>query len=212
MRTISVKAELKTGTGKKVNRDLRAQDRVPGVIYGGKEEVAFHAALLDLRPIVYTADFMIVEIEVDGNKHRCILKDLQFDVVTDKLTHIDFLELVDDKKVIADLPLRFLGTPLGVSRDGGRLELKMNTLRVRTYPKYLVENIEVNISKLRLLQNLRVEDVQVENMEVMNPLRQPVASITLTRSLRQAGVTTGATVSDDDEEEEEGEEETASEE
>ncbi len=201
MKTISVSAELRSDMGKKASRDLRAQDRVPGIIYGGEKEIAFHAKFLDLRPIVYTGDFMITEIEVDGTTYKCILKDLQFDVVTDKLTHVDFLELVDGKKVIAELPLNFVGQPIGVTRDGGRLVLKMNTLKVRTYPKYLVENIEVDISKLRLLQNVRVEDVKVENIEVMNPPRQPIASITLTRVLRQAGTTDA-----DDDEDEEGEE------
>lgn len=206
MKTISVSAELRTDMGKKASRDLRAQDRVPGIIYGGEKEIPFHAKFLDLRPIVYTGDFMITEIEIDGTTYRCILKDLQFDSVTDNLTHVDFLELVDGKKVIAELPLNFVGQPIGVTRDGGRLVLKMNTLKVRTYPKYLVENIEVDISKLRLLQNVRVEDVKVENIEVMNPPRQPIASITLTRVLRQVGST-----SDDDYDEtedgEEGEEE-----
>lgn len=203
MRTISVKAELRTDMGKKASRDLRAQDRVPGIIYGGEKEIAFHAKAYDLRPVIYTADFMIVELEIDGKKYKCILKDLQFDVVTDKLSHVDFLELVEGKKVIAELPLNFVGQPIGVTRDGGRLVLKMNTLKVRTYPKDLVENIEVDISKLRLLQNVRVEDVKVENMEVMNAPRQPVASITLTRTLRQSGVSASSISDDEDEEENE---------
>lgn len=208
MKTISVQAELRTDRGKKASRDLRAQDRVPGIIYGGEKEISFHAKAYDLRPVVYTADFIIVELEVEGKKYKCILKDLQFDVVTDQLSHIDFLELVEGKKVIAELPLNFVGQPIGVTRDGGRLEIKMNTLKVRTYPKDLVENIEVDISKLRLLQNVRVEDVKVENMEVMNALRQPVASVTLTRTLRQSGVSAASLNLDEDDEEVEEEENT----
>lgn len=206
MKTISVNAELRTDRGKKASRDLRAQDRVPGIIYGGEKEIAFHAKINDLRPIIYTGDFFIAELTVDGSTYKCILKDLQFDVVTDRLTHVDFLELVDGKKVIAEVPLNFVGQPKGVVLDGGRLVLKMNTLKVRTYPKYLVENIEVDITNLRLMGNLRVEDVVVENMEVMNPPRQPVASVTMTRELRQIGA--GAAADEDDEDVEEDEEAT----
>lgn len=206
MNTISVNAELRTDRGKKASRDLRAQDRVPGIIYGGEKEIAFHAKLNDLRPIIYTGDFMIVEVNVDGQTYKCILKDLQFDVVTDRLIHVDLLELVDGKKVIAEIPLNFVGQPKGVVLEGGRLVLKMNTLKIRTYPKYLVENIEVDITNLRLMGNLRVEDVVVENMEVMNPPRQPVASVTMTRELRQIGA--GAAADEDDEDVEEDEEAT----
>src|SRR5690606_5593451 len=113
------------------------------------------------------------------------MKDLQFDVVTDDLSHIDFLELVDDRKVIADLPLKFVGQPEGV-KAGGRLVTKMNSLKVRTLPKYLVEAIEVNIEDLELNGNVRVEDGNAENMEVMNSPRIPIASVVMTRALRQA--------------------------
>jgi large subunit ribosomal protein L25 len=112
------------------------------------------------------------------------MKDLQFDVVTDSLTHIDFLELVDDKKVVANLPLKFVGQPEGV-KAGGRLEIKMKTIRVRTLPKYLKSTIEVNIASLKLNENMRVQDIPAENMELMNSPRIPIASIVMTRALKQ---------------------------
>ncbi|RYZ39441.1 MAG: 50S ribosomal protein L25, partial [Sphingobacteriales bacterium] len=140
---------------------------------------------LALRPLVYTPDFMLAEISVDGATHRCILKDLQFDVVTDELSHIDFLELHEDRKVVANLPLKFVGASEGV-KAGGRFEVKMKTIKVRTLPKYLVEAIEVNIEKLQIGGNVRVQDVVSDNMEVMNSPRIPVASVVTTRALRQA--------------------------
>ena len=113
------------------------------------------------------------------------MKDLQFDVVTDELNHIDFLELNEDRKVVADLPLKFVGTSEGV-KAGGRFEVKMKTLKVRTLPKYLKEAIEVSIDGLQIGGNIRVQDVQAENMEIMNSPRIPVASVVTTRALRQA--------------------------
>lgn len=185
MRTVVIEGQRRNELGRKATRDLRAQGLVPGVIYGAKEQVAFTCSLNDLKPIVYTPDFMEVDIKIDGATHRCILKDLQFDVVTDSLIHIDFLELVDDKKVIATLPLKFIGQSAGV-KAGGRLEIKMKSLKVRTYPKYLQESIEVDISNLMINENIRVEDIVADNMEKMMPGRQPIAAVVMTRALRQA--------------------------
>ena len=185
MKAVVIEGQPRSGTGKKAARDLRSQGQVLGVIYGGKEEVHFSAPVLAFRSIVYTPEFLIAEIKVNGNTHRCILKDIQFDVVTDALNHIDFLELVEDKKIIANLPLKFVGQSEGV-KAGGRLEVKMKTLKVRTYPKHLVENIPVDITNLQLNGNIRVEDIKVDNIELMNSPRQPIASVVMTRALRQA--------------------------
>jgi len=95
------------------------------------------------------------------------------------------LELVEDKKVTAELPFIFEGQPAGV-KAGGRLQLRLKKIKVRTYPKYLADGIKVDISDLQLNGNLRVEDIKVENMELMMPGRQPVASVVMTRALRQA--------------------------
>lgn len=185
MKTIVINGQAREDKGKKAARTLRAQGLVPGVIYGGQEEIHFSAPLLTFRSLVYSPEFQIAEITVDGKTYRTILKDIQFDVVTDTLSHIDFLELVEDKKVIANLPLKIVGQSVGV-KAGGRLVVKMNTLKVRTYPKHLVENLEVDITNLQLNGNIRVEDVKFENGDVLMPLRQPVASVVMTRALRQA--------------------------
>lgn len=185
MKTVAINAQVREGKGKQAARTLRAEGLVPGVIYGGTEEVHFAAPILSLRSLVYSPEFQIAEITIDGKVYRTIMKDLQFDVVTDTLTHIDFLELVDDRKVIANLPLKIVGQSVGV-KAGGRLVVKMNSLKVRTYPKYFVENIEVDITNLQLNGNIRVEDVKFENGEVLMPARQPVASVVMTRALRQA--------------------------
>lgn len=184
MKSITIEGVLRTESGKKATRQLRSQQLVPGVIYGGKKEVNFSAPASALKPIVYTANFMLAEINVDGATYKCILKDLQFDKVTDELNHVDFLELVDDKKVIATLPLKYVGTPAGV-KAGGKLVTKMKAIKVKTLPKYLKEVVEVDISSLELNGNLRVQDIPAENMEVMNSPRIPIASVTMTRQLKQ---------------------------
>ena len=185
MKSVKIAGVTRTELGKKATRQLRSEEQVPAVIYGGKETIHFSAPVMDFRTLVYTPEFQIAEITVDGKTYRAIMKDIQFDVVTDDLNHIDFLELVDDRKVVANLPLKFVGQSQGV-KDGGRLELKMKSLQVRTYPKYLKAAIEVSIDNLQLHGNIRVQDVIAENMEIMNSPRIPVASVVTTRALRQA--------------------------
>ena len=184
MKTITIEGQLRTEIGKQATRQLRSEEKVPGVIYGGAKEVNFSAPATAFKTLVYTPDFQLAEIKVDGTAYRCILKDLQFDKVTDALIHADFLELVDDKKVIATIPIKFTGAAKGV-KDGGKLITKMKALKIKTYPKYLKENIEVDLTDLELNGNVRVEDVKSENYEILNSPRIPIASIVLTRQLKQ---------------------------
>lgn len=185
MKSVKIEGKLRSDLGKKATRQLRSNDEVPAVIYGGNETIHFSAPVMAFRSLVYTPDFQIAEISVDGKTYRTIVKDLQFDVLTDVLSHVDLLELVEGKKVVANLPIKFVGTPQGV-KDGGRLVTKLKGVTVRTEPKYLVEAIEVNIENLQLLGNVRVEDVKADNMEIMNSPRIPIASVITTRALRQA--------------------------
>jgi large subunit ribosomal protein L25 len=191
MKTITIEGQLRTEHGKSATRQLRSQELVPGVIYGGAQEINFAAPAKAFKGLVYTPNFQLAEVTVDGKTYRCILKDLQFDKVTDELIHIDLLELVEDKKVIATIPLKFTGTAAGV-KEGGRLVTKMKALKVKTYPRYLREQIEVKIDDLEIGGNIRVEDVQVENYEILNSPRIPIASVVTTRQLRQEEATAPA--------------------
>jgi len=191
MKTITIEGQLRTEHGKSATRQLRSQELVPGVIYGGAQEINFAAPAKAFKGLVYTPNFQLAEVTLDGKTYRCILKDLQFDKVTDELLHIDLLELVEDKRVIATIPLKFTGAPVGV-KEGGRLIIKMKALKVKTYPKYLREQIEVNLDHLEIGGNIRVEDVQIENYEILNSPRIPIASVATTRQLRQEESTTPA--------------------
>ena len=189
MKTITIEGQLRTEYGKSATRQLRSQDLVPGVIYGGAQEISFVAPAKALKPLVYTPEFQFADVSVDGTTYRCILKDLQFDKVSDELIHIDLLELVEDKKVVASIPLKYTGTASGV-RAGGRLVTKMKALKVKTYPKHLKEHIEVAVDALEIGENLRVEDVKDENYEILNSPRIPIASVVMTRQLKQEEAST----------------------
>jgi large subunit ribosomal protein L25 len=184
MKTITIEGKLRTATGKTAARQLRSQDLVPGVIYGGATEVNFSVPAIALKPFIYTPDFQLIQVNIEGNSYTCILKDLQFNKVTDKLTHIDLLELVEGKKVTATIPLKFVGTSVGV-KAGGKLELRLKSVKVKTLPKFLRENIEVDITNLELNANIRVQDIVADNYEILNSPRIPIASVTMTRQLKQ---------------------------
>ena len=190
MKTITIEGQLRTEHGKQATRQLRSEGNVPGVIYGGTKELSFSAPVTAFKTLVYTPDFQLAEVNIDGKSYRCILKDLQFDKVSDELIHVDFLELVEDKKVIATIPIKFTGSPAGV-KAGGKLITKIKSLKVKTFPKYLQENIKVDLTDLELNGNVRVQDVQVEHYEVLNSPRIPIASIVLTRELKQEESTSG---------------------
>lgn len=184
MKTITIEGQLRSEIGKKATRQLRSEKQVPGVIYGGPEGINFFAPETDFNALVYTPEFQLAEIKVGDKPYRCVLKDLQFDPVTDQLIHVDFLELVEDKKVTITLPVKFVGQPVGV-KSGGRLVTKLKTLKVRTLPKHIKESIEVNVENLELNKNIRVRDVKEESFEILNSPRIPVASVVATRELRQ---------------------------
>src|SRR6187431_3064721 len=188
MKTITIEGQLRTEFGKKATRQLRLEEKVPAVIYGGAQEINFAALATNFKNIVYTPDFMVVEAKIDGNSYRCVLKDLQFDKVSDQLIHVDFLELVEDKKVTVTLPIKFTGAPSGV-KAGGKLVTKIKSLKVKLLPKFLRENIELDITNLELNENIRVQDVKADNMEIMNSPRIPIASVTMTRQLKQEEAT-----------------------
>jgi len=189
MKTITIEGQLRTEHGKSATRQLRSQELVPGVIYGGAQEINFSAPAKAFKGLVYTPNFQLADVSVEGKTYRCILKDLQFDKVSDALIHVDLLELVEDKKVIATIPLKYVGAAAGV-KAGGRLVSKMKALKVKTYPRYLKEQIEVNINDLEIGGNLRVEDVKDPNYEILNSPRIPIVSVVTTRALRQEETTT----------------------
>jgi large subunit ribosomal protein L25 len=184
MKTITIEGQIRTEFGKAATRQLRSEEKVPAVIYGGAKEINFSAPASAFKSIVYTPEFMLAEINVEGKSYKCVLKDIQFGKVSDQLIHVDFLELVGDKKVSVNIPLKFTGVPAGV-KEGGKLMVKMKSLKVKTLPEHLLENIEMDLTDLKLNENVRVQDVKAANMEILNSPRIPVASVTMTRQLKQ---------------------------
>ncbi len=184
MESIAIKGNKRTDLGKRAAKLARQTNEVPCVIYGGENVVHFTAPVLDFTKLVYTADFNLVEIEVDGKTYKCILKDMQFHPVTDNLMHIDFLELVDGQAIKVELPVRFKGQAPGV-KTGGKLYQKLRTVKIKTTPEHLVDELLVDVSELQLGQSIRVRDIEIsKEMEMMTTPGIPVASVEVPRALR----------------------------
>jgi large subunit ribosomal protein L25 len=185
MNTITIEGQLRSETGKKGARAVRSKEQVPGVIYGGSTNVLFSAEQKTLKPFIYTPEFMLAEVSVDGKKYKTILKDLQFDRVTDKLIHLDLLELVPGKTLLATVPLKFTGTSVGV-KNGGRFVASVKGVKVKCTPETLRECLEVDITNLEIGKNLRIQDIKAEGMTLMQSPRIPICSVVTTRALKQA--------------------------
>ena len=127
MEFIAIKGKVRSDIGKKAAKAIRHNNEVPCVIYGGEKAIHFAAPAIDFKKLIYTNDFKMVDIEVDGKTYKCILKDMQFHPVTDRLLHLDFLELVDGKPIKVELPVRFKGTAPGV-KTGGKLFQKLRKI------------------------------------------------------------------------------------
>ena len=186
MKTIALKGTLRTNLGKKSTKALRNAGLVPCVIYGGANNVHFSAPAQAFRDLIYTNEFRTAEVEVDEHKYNAIIKAVQFHPVTDKLLHVDLLELVEDKTIKTEIPLRLVGSAKGV-KVGGVLMQKIRKLKVKTTPDKLSVAIDVNVEHLELGKSIRIRELKVEEgVEIMNAGGIPVASIEVPRALRSA--------------------------
>jgi large subunit ribosomal protein L25 len=186
MEIVKIQGSARTDLGKKANKQLRKNGLVPCVIYGGDKPVHFSAEHGSFRSLIYTPEFKLAEIELGGGTFKCILKDIQMHPVTDSLVHIDFIELVPNKTVKVEIPVKFRGVSPGV-KTGGKLISNLRRIKVKTTPEKLTDHLTLDISTLELGHAIRVKDIDVlEGVEVMNSPNIPVASVEIPRALKSA--------------------------
>jgi large subunit ribosomal protein L25 len=185
MVTLTINGTPRTVFGKAATKTDRKSGQIPCVMYGcGNDTVHFTTSLPQIRNLIYSPDFKTVEINVEGKSYRCILKEVQFDPVTDAVTHIDFLQLVQGRSVKVEVPLRFSGTAPGV-RSGGKFIQKLRSIKIKVRPENLVDEVVADISKLKLGQSLRIRDIgAVQGVEILNPPALPIATITIPRGVK----------------------------
>ncbi|MFZ4862036.1 50S ribosomal protein L25/general stress protein Ctc [Sphingobacterium sp. Mn56C] len=185
MKSIAISGSLRKNVGKRDAKELRYQGLVPAVLYGGKEQTHFSVSAADLKQVLYTADVVFLELDIDGKKVRAVVQEAQFHPLTDLVTHVDFLELFDDKEVSINIPVNLTGTSPGV-RLGGKLVQKLRKLRVKALPNNMPQVINVPMESLEVGKSFRVRQVELENATVLNNSDDTIVSVIMSRALRQA--------------------------
>ncbi|MFP4527661.1 MAG: 50S ribosomal protein L25 [Candidatus Kapaibacterium sp.] len=157
----------KRETGKNSAKKLRKQGLVPGIFYiKGEDSIPLSATPLSMRDYVYTSHTKVIDLKIEGEDEprQCVLKSVNFDPVTDKLIHFDLLGIKPGQKLTVAIPIYFKGQAPGV-RSGGIFQRVVHKLKVTCLPKDLVEQFEVDISKLELGQAIHLSDIETENLE-----------------------------------------------
>lgn len=185
MQTFSINGLARTDTGKAATRALRRNGQIPCELYGGEENIHFSTTPSDIKDLIYTPDFFVAEVNINGEKHQAIVKAIQFHPVTDEILHIDFQKLIPGRYVQTEIPVRTVGVAAGV-KTGGKLMMKVRKLKVKTTPENLVDKVEIDVSKLKLGQSFKVRDIAETGMQILNSPSIPIASVEIPRSLRSA--------------------------
>ena len=198
MRTVSMSGSLRESVGKKDAKKLRKEEKVPCVIYGGKEQVHIAVPVADFRHLVFSPDIAFVDLDVDGKTYHVILQDIQYHPVTDNILHADFLELVDGKPIVMGVPVKTTGVAPGVLA-GGKLIIKIRKMKIKALPEHMPETITLDISNLNIGGGIQVKDVEVENGVTLDAPNAVVVAVRVTRAALSAA-STGLIAGEEEEE------------
>lgn len=184
MKKVSLSGSPRASVGKKDAADLRNEGKIPCVLYGGTEQVSFSANENELKKIVWSPDVFMIELDIKGRKGNALIKDVQFHPVTDRLVHIDFLELFPGKPVKVKLPVRLVGSAEGVKK-GGKLLQNFRKISVFGAPENLPDLIEVNVEALNIGENIRIKHVSIDGIRLLEAPEAVIASVQTTRNVAQ---------------------------
>ena len=182
MKSVSINGIARVDLGKKFAKQLRKEENVPCVIYGGSEEpIHFYAHSNEFRKIVYTPNVYLINVIIGDNTFQVTMGDIQFHPVTDKILHIDFLRVFENKEVKINIPITITGNSKGV-RNGGRLTLNMRRMIIESMSQYLQETIELDITELRIGDSIRVSDLSIDNIKFLNNPQDVIVAVKTARA------------------------------
>lgn len=181
MKSVSISGSPRANVGKKDAKALRNTKQVPCVLYGGKEQVHFSVLAADFKNLIYTPHVHTVELDVAGKKFNAIMQEAQFHRVNDELSHVDFLEIVAGKPVVMNIPVKTTGVSPGV-RAGGKLVKKLKTLKVKGLVEKMPDTIDIAIDSLEIGQGVRVGDIKIDGLTMLNAANVTVVGVQTTRA------------------------------
>jgi large subunit ribosomal protein L25 len=180
-RTIAERSSEQT----KALKAMRRNSMIPCVLYGGEKNVNFSIKNADVRKLVYSPDIHYVNLNIDGEAHTAIIRELQFHPVKDTILHIDFLEINDQKPIVMEVPLKLEGLAVGV-KAGGKMRQLMRTLRVKAIYTNIPESLTVDVTDMGLGKARKIADLSYENLELINPKTAVVCMVAATRQSKDA--------------------------
>ena len=177
MEKVILNANSRKNFSKSSRKSLRRDGRVPGVFYlRHNEPIAIDVTEKSIKPLVFTAETHLIGLQVDGVEHDCVIKDVQFDPVTEKVVHFDLLGLVKGEKFQLEVPVLFVGSPIGV-KEGGLLQQNVHKLEIECLPKDIPQHLDVDISNLKLGESIHAGDLSFENVTILNSDDTVVVSV-----------------------------------
>ncbi len=182
MKTVSMSGSLRENVGKKDAKKQRVEGKVPCVLYGNGNQTHFSVEESSFKPLIFTPEVHFVDLTIGGKKVSAILQDIQYHPVTERILHADFLELNESKPIIMSIPVRLTGTSMGVLQ-GGKLVLKIKRVKIRALPKFMPENITLDVTNLDVLQGIKVLDVPTENIEILEIKSSEIVLVKSTRAV-----------------------------
>lgn len=185
MKTFQLEGTPRTEIGKKAAKAIRKEDMIPAIIYGGESTIHFNVTKEAVRKLIYTPEIFVIDLTIGDKKTKAIIKDMQFQPVTDAVLHIDFLEVFDNKPIVMEVPVSLEGFAEGV-KAGGKLSLEMRKLKVKALYNLIPEKLTINIDSLGLGKTLQVGALNFEGLEIMNAKNAVVCAVKLTRAARGA--------------------------
>ncbi|MBR4919630.1 MAG: 50S ribosomal protein L25/general stress protein Ctc [Bacteroidales bacterium] len=182
MKSVSISGSLRENVGKKDAKAQRVQGLIPCVLYGGKEQKMFVVEEAQFRDLLYTPEVKYVELTVDGKTYNAIVQETQFHPITDRLLHVDFLEVVDGKPITIEIPFKIKGTSPGVLK-GGFLHKRVRKLKVRGLLENIPEDITADISHMDIEDVIRICDINIDNLSIIDNPNKVIISVNQTRNV-----------------------------
>ncbi len=187
MKEINVTGQKRNDTGKKASKLLRKEGLIPCNIYGEKQgengapvAMSFTCPMNELRKVIYTPHIYVVNLNIEGENHKAILKELQFHPVTDALLHVDFYEINENKPITIGIPVKLTGLAQGI-RDGGRMNLSIRKINVTAKYQDIPETLDIDVTELRIGKSIKVGDLSFDGLEMATGKEVIVCSIKATR-------------------------------
>ena len=186
MKSFDLKGTSRTEVGKKSTNELRKNNGIPCVLYGIEKEAKAFAVTTDaVRKLVYTPDIHVVNLTIDGVECKAVLKDIQFHPVKDTILHMDFLQIVEDKAIVMEVPTVLTGLAAGV-KLGGKLQQAIRKIKVKAVYANIPEKLIVDVTELALGKSIKVGELSFEGLELVTPAQTVVCSVAATRASREA--------------------------